>query len=140
MYRVAWLPLLLVGLAFILLVAPETTTPPAEERGYASAYGPGVMDATVRYRLETGVWWNPLPVGWYTVHGYVATNDCRQVGRVMTLVDPAGREYRVLVADCGGDDGGSEWMTSNGIVAELDWRLWERLITEHGRPLRVSLR
>lgn len=129
----------LLLMAFV--IAPDAP-PPLEVRGWASAYAPGVMEATVRYRLDTGVWWNKPPRDWYTVHGYIATNDCRQVGRVMTLVAPDGREYRVLVADCGGAEpgGGSQWMAANNIIVELDWRLWERLTAEHGRPLRVGLR
>jgi hypothetical protein len=59
-----------------------------------------------------------------------------------TLIDPAGREWRVLIADCGerGKPGeGQDWMERNRIVAELDWRLWERLVSEHGRPLRIEV-
>lgn len=26
------------------------------------------------------------------------------------------------------------------LMAELDWRLWERLTDEHGRPLEIELR
>ncbi len=60
---------------------------------------------------------------------------------MMTLIDPAGREYLVLVADCGGDsDGGADWMTANRVIAELDWQLWQRLTAAHGRPLEVGLR
>ena len=109
-------------------------------RGYASAYAPGVMDATVRYRLDNDVWRVDPPIDWYTAVGYVATNDCAQVGSMATLVGPDGREYRVLVADCGGADGGAEWMTRHNIVVELDWRLWEALTARHGRPLAVELR
>ena len=28
----------------------------------------------------------------------------------------------------------------NNIVAELDWKLWQRLTAEHGRPLAVEVR
>jgi hypothetical protein len=61
---------------------------------------------------------------------------------VATLIDPGGREWHVLVADCGGaePDGGAAWMTANNIVAELDAGLWQRLTAAHGRPLRVELR
>ena len=130
----------MAALSAMLLIAPETATPPAEVRGYASAYAPGVMGEVIRLRFREGWWRNPPPRNWYELHGAVATNDCGQVGRVMTLVDPAGREYLVLVADCGGDDGGSEWMTAHGIVAELDWQLFERLTADHGRPLKIVLR
>jgi len=133
--------LALPALLMLALIAPETRAT-GSVTGYASAYAPGVMDATVRYRLDHGLWWQPPPRDWYTVHGYVATNDCTQVGHVMTLVAPDGREYRVLVADCGGAEpgGGSTWMTANNIVAELDWRLWQQLTARYGRPLEVELR
>lgn len=133
--------LTLLALLILSPLADKTDeTATTGERGYASAYAPGVMDATVRYRLDHDLWWQPPPRDWYTVHGYIATNDCRQVGHVMTLVAPDGREYRVLVADCGGNDGGAAWMAANNIVAELDWRLWQQLTARHGRPLEIELR
>jgi hypothetical protein len=110
--------------------------------GWASAYDPGVMDATVAYRMEHGLWFTPPPHDWYQVAGYVAVNDCARVGEVATLVDPGGREWRVLVADCGGAEvnGGAAWMTTNNIVAELDAALWQRLTAAHGRPLAIEVR
>lgn len=111
-----------------------------EQTGYASVYAPGRMEEVVRYRMDTGLWRTPPPVDWYTAAGYIATNDCSLVGQMVIVIGPDGREYRVLVADCGGADGGAEWMTDNGIVAELDWRLWIQLTAAHGRPLRITLR
>ncbi len=110
--------------------------------GWASAYEYGVMDATVAYRMEHGYWFTPPPRNWYEAAGYVAVNDCTRVGEMATLIDPGGREWRVLVADCGGpgDGQGSDWMTTNNIVAELDAGLWQRLTAEHGRPLRIEVR
>lgn len=139
MNRLSRLPLLLVALAFIVLVAPETT-PPAEERGYASAYAEGVMGEVIRLRFREGWWRNPPPRNWYEAHGAVAAMDCSRVGNMATLVDPAGREYRVLIADCAGDDGPPDRFSRRGIIVELDWRLWKRLTEQHGRPLRVELR
>ena len=126
-------------MAVILWPAPAPVEPQGIT-GWASAYAPGRMAEVVRWRLDNDVWRTPPPYDWYTAHGAIATNDCAQVGQTMTLIDPAGRAYRVLVADCGGDVGGAEFMTRNNIVAELDWRLWERLTDEHGRPLRIELR
>lgn len=135
---------LFMGLALALGTAGMPPPAPAVNAGtasgYASAYAPGVFEATVRYRLDNDLWRVTPPRDWYTAHGYVATNDCAQVGRMATLVAPDGREYRVLVADCGGKDGGSDWMTVNNVVVEMDWRLWERLTAAHGRPLAVELR
>ncbi len=124
-------------MAVILWPAPVE---PQGITGWASAYAPGVMAEVVRWRLDNDVWRTPPPYDWYTAHGAIATNDCAQVGQTITLIDPAGRAYRVLVADCGGDDGGAEFMTRNNIVAELDRRLWERLTDEHGRPMEIELR
>ena len=121
-----------------LISAPETTAAP-KTRGWASAYAPGVMDEVIIYRFATGLWRTPPPRDWYTAAGAIATNDCRQVGQMLTLIAPDGRDYLVLVADCAGRDS-TRWMTENRIVAELDARLWERLTAEHGRPLEVTLR
>ena len=96
------------------------------------------MDATVRYRLDNDVWRVQPPVDWYTVHGYVAAMDCSRVGEVaVMLVD--GREYRVLIADCAGDDGPIDRFTEQRIILEMDWRLWEKLTGKYGKPLPVSL-
>lgn len=117
---------------FVMLAALAVT-------GWASAYAPGVMEATVAYRLETGNWWNIPPSRWIYADGYIAVNDCRRVG---DMVAPDGDEYAVLVADCGGpgEGQGSDWMSRNNIVAELDWGLWARLTAEHGRPLAIEVR
>ena len=120
---------------FVMLAALAVT-------GWASAYAPGVMEATVAYRMDHGLWFTPPPHDWYQVAGYVAVNDCKRVGEMATLIDPGGREWRVLVADCGGpgEGQGADWMTENNIVAEMDATLWERPTATHGRPLRVELR
>lgn len=129
-------------LAAILWPAPAPVEAPPGLTGWASAYAPGVMAEVVTYRNANDLWRNPLPHDWYTAAGYIATNDCSQVGHMMTLIAPDGRAYRVLVADCGGreEGGGASWMTENRIVAELDWRLWTRLTDEHGKPLEVTIR
>jgi hypothetical protein len=97
------------------------------------------MEQTVRYRLDNDLWRTPLPHDWYTVAGYVATNDCAQVGERLALIDPGGRAWDVLVADCGGADGGARWMTDNNIAVELDWRLWQKWTALHARPMRATL-
>lgn len=96
------------------------------------------MDATVRYRLDSGVWWSRPPHDWYTAHGYIAVMDCKRVGE-MARMWVGGRPYRVLIADCAGDDGPPDRFTEQDIILEMDWRLWERLTTEHGKPLPVRL-
>ncbi len=123
----------------MVLIAPETRAT-SVEWGYASAYAPGVMGEVVRFRMENGIWRNPPPRDWYTAHGYVAAMDCSTVGEMRTLVDVAGREYRVLVADCAGADGPVDRFSRDNIIVELDWSLWTRLTDLHGRPLEVGLR
>ena len=130
---------LLLALFLLLFVAVDRAGSRAPLSGYASAYAAGVMEDTIRYRLDNNLWRHTPPRDWYLAHGAIATNDCSQVGLMATLVDPAGDEYRVLVADCGGADGGAEWMSRHNIIAELDWRLWTRLTTEHGRPLEIQI-
>ena len=131
-----------VALIALSLLSGEVAPAAAGVTGYASAYAPGVMEDVIRWRLDTGTWRNPPPRDWYTAHGAIATNNCAQVGQMATVIDPAGRAYRVLVADCGGreEGGGASCMTRNRIVAELDWRLWTRLTGEHGKPLEVTVK
>lgn len=130
----------LLGLAVLAgLVAPETRATEAQW-GYASAYAEGVMDEVVRFRLDNDIWRVPPPHDWYTAHGAVAAMDCSRVGEMATIVDPAGREYRVLIADCAGADGPADRFEKMNVIVELDWGLWTRLTEAHGRPLAVGLR
>ncbi len=127
--------------ALILWPAPAAPIEPPGVTGWASAYAPGVMENVITYRMAYDIWPHGAPPrDWYTVAGAIATNDCRQVGSVMTLTATGdGRAYRVLVADCAGADSAA-WMTDCNIVAELDARLWQTLTERHGRPLEVTLR
>jgi hypothetical protein len=131
------LPFVFIALA--LLIAPETKATD-ELRGYASAYDVGVMEQVIKTRFANDWWPVEPPRGWYESHGAIAAMDCRSVGTMATLVDPGGREYRVLIADCAGDDGPADRFSKDNIIVELDAELWARLTDEHGRPLEVSLR
>lgn len=122
-------------LGFVLLGGSPTV-----DDGWASAYAEGVFEATVEYRMEHGLWFTPPPYDWYQVAGYIAVNDCTRVGEMATLIDPGGNEHEVLVSDCGGSDGGSAWMSANNIVAELDWKLWQRLSKKYPLPIWLELR
>lgn len=128
---------------YCLAILALAFTDPAPSRGFASAYAPGVMEEVVALRFENDWWPVTPPYDWYTAHGAIAVEDCRDVGRMAVLVGPGGEEYRVLVADCGekGKPGeGGHWMKQNHIVAELDWRLWARLTAQYGRPLEIEIR
>lgn len=132
--------LLLFVLALVAMAVPTTQADSVMQIGYASAYAPGVMEATVRYRIDNDVWRNPPPVDWYTVTGYIAAMDCSRVGEVTMLTDPGGREHRVLIADCAGADGHPDRFAEANIIVELDWRLWLQLTGIYGRPLKVGLK
>ncbi len=123
-----------------VILWPAPAAPAVGVTGWASAYAPGRMAEVIRYRLDNDLWRTPPRFDWYQAHGAIATNNCADVGQMATVIDPAGREWRVLVADCGGRDGGADWMTQNGIVAELDARLWAQLIERHGRPLEATVK
>lgn len=128
--------------ALLLLPAPSpSTAAPDAQRGYAGAYGPGVMEAVIRARFAND-WWphGRPPLDWYQAHGAIAAMDCARVGSMAVLVAPDGRAYRVLVADCAGDDGPADRFSRDNIIAELDAALWQRLTAEHGRPLEIELR
>jgi hypothetical protein len=131
------LPLSLIALA--LLITPETRAT-NELRGYASAYDVGVMEQVIETRFAND-WWPVVPArGWYESHGAIAAMDCRRVGTMATLVDPSGREYLVLIADCAGNDGPADRFSKDNIIAELDAGLFEQLTAEFGRPLEVRIK
>jgi hypothetical protein len=126
-------------IALTLLIAPETRATD-ELRGYASAYDVGVMEDVIRTRFDNN-WWPVVPArGWYESHGAIAAMDCRRVGTMAVLVDPAGREYNVLIADCAGNDGPADRFSRDNIIAELDAGLFEQLTAEFGRPLEVRIK
>ncbi len=129
----------LAALIIILLAVTPETRATTEQHGYASAYAPGVMDEVIRYRLDNNIWRTPPPRDWYQAHGAIAAMDCSTVGQMATVIDPAGREYRVLIADCAGDDGPPDRFKRMNVILELDWELWQSLTAAHGRPLEVTL-
>lgn len=137
---------LLAAMFLAAEVAARATAPavPAGDwrGGWASAYAPGVFPAVVDWRMANNVWRVQPPHDWYIVAGYVALNDCARVGEVTAVRTPDGREWPVLVADCGGpgQGQGADWMTANGIVAEVDAALWRRWTAAHGRPLWLEVR
>lgn len=129
----------LLALSLLALIGPYDG-PETAQHGYASAYAPGVMEGVVATRFANDWWRNTPPRDWYTAAGYVAGMDCAKGGQMATLVTPDGREWPVLIADCAGNDGPADRFTRNNIIAELDWRLFERLTAIHGRPLSITLR
>lgn len=109
--------------------------------GIASQYAPGVMDKVVynRQHLSTSF---SLPGELPNVHGYVATRDCSDIGKIVYLrpVDCDDCRFeKFLVADCAGiADGGFSWMVRNNIIVEIDYESAVRL-NAVGRGIRVEL-
>ena len=58
-----------------------------------------------------------------SVSGYVATNDCGQLGQHLVLVRPGQPDVLVAVADCAWAHH-VEWRTANGYIADVDAALW----------------
>ena len=58
-----------------------------------------------------------------TVAGYVATNDCAQLGQRLVLVRPGQPDVLVAVADCAWAHHVA-WRERRGYIADVDSRLW----------------
>lgn len=119
--------------------------------GLTSRYDVGVMQAT----LEARIGWGELSrhqVQQYD--GFAAMADCSLIGSSVWLMINDGRHYvtgelvdggrwqRVLVADCArrdNGDGALDWMTSNGILTEIDGVLAGRYGFAHLGVLPVVL-
>ena len=54
-------------LALLLVIAPESRATTERDAGWASAYGPGVMEGVVALRFEQDIWRVEPPGDWYTV-------------------------------------------------------------------------
>ena len=57
------------------------------------------------------------------VAGYVATNDCEQIGQRFVLVRPGLPDALVAVADCA-QDWHVNWRKRQGYIADVDAALW----------------
>ena len=57
------------------------------------------------------------------VAGYIATNDCAQLGQRFVLVRPGQPDVLVAVADCAWAHH-VEWRNQHGYIADVDARLW----------------
>jgi len=86
--------------------------------GVASQYAPGKMEAVIAYRQTHPTAYappNPLPA----VDGFIAVLDCSDLGKTWYFrYDGVVESF--LVVDCAGDAATREWMTRNGIIAEVD--------------------
>lgn len=117
--------------------------------GLTSRYDLGVMQATLEARIDMGQF------SQHYVHqfdGYAAVADCNRIGDTIWVLVNDGRHYvtgelvdggrwqRVLIADCArrdGLDGALDWMTSNGILTEIDGPLAARYGFTHLGALPV---
>lgn len=57
------------------------------------------------------------------VQGYVATNDCADLGRHLVLVRPGQPDVLVAVADCA-QERHVAWRQANRYIADVDAALW----------------
>lgn len=89
--------------------------------GWCSQYDPGVMEAVIRTR-QAGWTAMRLPVSLPEVSGYIAVQDCREIGNIVWMRKLGDDKWEsFLVVDCAGkQDGGYEWMEQNNIIAEID--------------------
>jgi len=125
----------------LLLIAILTTNV-----GVASQYSPGVMEATIRVRQAKRTAHHlpkHLPEG---VKSYVAIRDCSAIGEFVLIRPVGGVWEKALIVDCASKtdsrkaDGlsGYQWMTYNGVMAEIDYRTAVRWDTV-GRAVDVEM-
>jgi len=89
--------------------------------GMASQYAPGVMDEVVANR-QRGITIADLPDPLPSVDGFVAVEDCSEIGDIIWLrPEGQGAWESFLVADCSGDQRTSDWMARNNILVEVDY-------------------
>lgn len=87
-----------------------------EDRGWLSKYDQLPTDATMEYRMDIG----EITVNPHKYDVWVAVLSCDRIGQTGTLLTRSG-EFKALVFDCAGDDGGHRWMIHYQILAEVDY-------------------
>ena len=104
--------------------------------GVASQYAPGVFETVITNRqlgrTEVG-----LPAKLPTTDGYIAVENCADIGQVWLIKGPDGRWETFLVVDCAQPDA-AEWMRANGIIVEIDYATAKRWDTI-GKGIEVQV-
>ena len=90
--------------------------------GHAAYYNPGVMEQVVAVR-QAGWTANPLPPEFSHVIGFIARQDCSEIGRLVWIFhESEGVRGPYLVADCANKlEGHDRVMERKGIVVEVDF-------------------
>jgi len=107
--------------------------------GWASQYGPGVMESVIRVR-QAGRTAMTLPMELPETDGYVAMVECDRIGDVVYL-RPLGDEVfeSFLVVDCSGHAETTDWMERNNILVEVDYETalrWDTI--GHGQQIEMK--
>lgn len=90
--------------------------------GFLSAYDENPTVGTIAYHQNLG----NIPDDLTGYDGLIVVYDCSRIGQdaLLTVGDET---WETLVFDCAGEaDGGQDWMTSNGYVAEIDYYMWQK--------------
>ena len=86
------------------------------QSGVLSAYDLEPTVATIEARQS----WGHIPSDLDEYDMFIAVPDCGRVGD-NAIVIVGDTLYKAIAFDCGGDDGGHDWMLANGVVAEVDY-------------------
>ncbi len=92
------------------------------EQGQAAYYNPGVFKQVVAIR-QAGWTANPLPEKLPPVIGFVARQDCSEIGQLVWMChESEGCKGPYLVADCANRiEGHDKVMKRQGIIVEADY-------------------
>lgn len=99
-------------------------------QGTLSQYAPGVMQRVIHTR-QAGLTAHKLPADLSAYDGFVAVEDCSQVGKEVYLRPKGGEWELFLIADCSGHTATSQWMQRNNIIGEVDYETAVRWGTLH---------
>lgn len=106
--------------------------------GVASHYDPGIMENVIRVRQSGNVRMS-LPQELPIVDGYIAVDNCDDIGEVWLLRPEGTREWRkYLVTDCAGAEETRQWMRRGLIICELDWLSFRELGGQRHRGMRIE--
>lgn len=94
--------------------------------GHAAYYGDGVMEGVVYVRQHSETW-APLPLGVPPVIGFVAVNDCTEIGSRVWLwhEDPPELAGPYWVVDCRAEQDAAVAKKKN-IIIEVDYNTAKR--------------
>jgi len=92
--------------------------------GTASQYDPGIMQVVIANR-QAGLTEIVLPADLPETDGWIAVENCGDIGQVWYVQNPDGEWESFLVVDCA-QPAAAEWMRDNNIIIEIDAATAER--------------